>query len=141
MSDKPAFVVHHIDQTTMPITTTSYLTRNWEVRVSDNQMHFVGTFHNLNGGVTQVVSQRGGQVIEVKLAGQRDEELLQEAEDKARVNQLAEHLIGLTEKFIDSNLSHEFKEILSRTPSTVAEMGDLMAKGLKKALDKLGKGK
>lgn len=140
MSDVQAFVVHHVDQTTKPITVTSYLTRNWEVRVSDNQMHFVGKFYNLDGQITQVISQRAGQVIEVKLGGQRDGELLQEAEDKARVNQLAAHLIGLTEKFIETNLSHEFKEILKRTPTTVTEMGELMVKGLNKALDKLGKG-
>lgn len=104
---------------------------------------FHGDFVNIVGLDEWVssISQRLGTTFEVKLGGQRDEELMQEAEDVRRIARLAEQLVGLTEKFVESNLSHEFKEILKRTPDTVTTISNLLSKGINKALDKLGKGK
>ena len=118
-----------------------YFTRNWTISVSENRLHLHGDFVTIDGGLWATeLYQQAGMSFSVKLGGQRDNELMQEAEDKQRVKKLSDHLIGLTEKFIETNLSHEFKEILKRTPTTVTEMGDLMVKGLNKALNKLGKG-
>lgn len=144
MSDNPVvFVIHHKDQTVMPVKTVTYFTRNWIVRVGDNQMHFHGDFVNINGFEewTTCISQRAGTTFEVTLGGQRDAELMQEAEDVRRIARLAEQLVGLTERFVESNLSHEFKEILKRTPDTVNTISSLLARGVNKALEKLGKGK
>lgn len=139
---EPVFIISHIDRQLEGVS-IGYYARNWQVSVSDNQMHFHGDFVCIahRDIWKHTLSQKVGTIFEVKLGGQRDEELMQEAEDKLRVKKLSDHLIGLTEKFIESNLSHEFKEILKRTPTTVTEMGELMAKGLNKALEKLGKGK
>lgn len=37
--NQPVFVVHHIDRNQVPAVTITYFTRNWNVRVGDNQMH------------------------------------------------------------------------------------------------------
>lgn len=139
---EPVFVINHIDRHPEG-EKVGYYARNWTVSVSDNQMHFHGDFVCINHREIwkHTLSQRVGTTFEVKLGGERDEELMQEAEDIQRIAQLAQHLIGLTEKFVDSNLSHEFKEILNRTPATVSTIGSLLTKGINKALDKLGKGK
>ena len=138
---EPVFIINHIDRRPNG-GIVGYYARNWTVSVSDNQMHFHGEFVCIEhrGVWKQTLSQQVGTIFEVKLGGERDGELMQEAEDTQRVKKLSAHLIGLTEKFIETNLSYEFKEILKRTPTTVTEMGDLMVKGLNKALEKLGKG-
>ena len=143
MIDKPTFIITMTDYTDGHRHDVAYYTRNWSVTTSENQLHFHGTFVNVrdyNDRPTQL-SRQCGKSFTVGLGGERDGELMQEAEDKQRINTLADHLVGLTEKFIESNLSHEFKEILSRTPTTIATMGELMAKGLNRALEKMGKGK
>lgn len=144
MSEKPVFVVTITDYEGGSRCDTSYYTRNWTVGTADdNQLHFLGSFVNVNdrNDWETRLSRQCGKSFNVALGGERDEELMQEAEDYLRVKKLSDHLVGLTEKFIESNLSHEFREILKRTPTTVTEIGELMAKGLNKALDKLGKGK
>lgn len=104
--ERPVFIVTLADQTTCPPDVTTYMTRNWEVRVDNNQMHFIGDFVRSTAAGNEwsaIVSQRAGWVITVRLGGQRDGELMQEAEDHKRVERLSAHLAGLTEKLIDSN--------------------------------------
>jgi len=143
MTEQPTFVITVTDYTDGLRRDVAYYARNWTMTTTPNQLHLVGEFVNVNdrNEWQTKLSRQCGKSFNIALGGQRDAELLQEAEDYRRVQKLSDHLIGLTEKFIESNLSHEFKEILKRTPTTVSEMGELMAKGLNKALEKLGKGK
>lgn len=144
MSSKPVFVVTHTDQTKVPATMTSYFCRNWTMTVSDNQMQWHGDFlplHVPNPEWVGAISAQVGTVFQVKLGGQRDEEIMQEAEDFRRIDKLAAHLVGLTETLIDKHLPQEFKMILERTPDVARTLGGLMNDGIKKALDKMGKGK
>lgn len=140
----PVFIVDHIDRTKTPHVTTSYFTRNWTVTVSDNQMHWEGDFlplHVSNPVWLNQISQTSGTVFQVHRGGERDEQIMSEAEDHKRIERLAAHLIGFTENFIDKHLPEEFKQILERTPDVARQVSDLLDKGIKKALDKMGKGK
>lgn len=139
MSDKQAFV----------ITTAScrkFLTRNYTMRTNEQGalelagdfVYFDNEFKTTGGWAKTLPADNG---FHTWPATDDEIALLISAEDKARVENLAAHLIGLTENLIDKHLPQEFKTILLRTPEVIGTLTGLMHDGIRNALDNLGKGK
>lgn len=128
---------------------TKFLTRNWTMHMNEQGSlsmtlalsgDFVVYVNNQRTG-GWVASLDGNSGFHVMPADDQEVALLTKAEDTRRIERLAGHLIGLTENLIDNHLPEEFKKILERTPEVVGTLSNLMNEGIKKALDKLGKGK
>lgn len=122
-----------------------YLGRNWSMHTGIDGLILTGDFVYYTGAENRtggwVASLNGTDGFHVLLATESQVKLMTKAEDTARVQRLAGHLIGLTETLIDKHLPEEFKQILERTPEVVNTLRDLMSDGVNKALEKLGKGK
>lgn len=121
-----------------------YLTRNWSMRTDQSgTLELRGDFVFYEGEQTGswVSTINGEDGIFFIATTEAETTLLVKAEDQRRVQKLAAHLIGLTENLVDRHLPEEFKRILERTPEVLDTLGSLMTDGIKKALDKMGKGK
>lgn len=136
MSEEQAFV--------LTMSSCKVLTRNWTMHGNSGDLKLAGDFVLLAANYktsTWLTSLTANNGFHVMPADEAEIAILVKAEDARRVEALAGHLIGLTEALIDKHLPEEFKRILERTPEVIGTLGNLMNDGVKKALDKMGKGK